>query len=175
MVCLSYLKCLFIIWMITQSTYVCSLALMHFSGGTFWHWVKLLSNLKSMPMKKQCRHFVMKVFIIFQIYEAFTSCLSLGICSSKETNSLVIFEVFLVLFDMVLCLLLVGICTPLSLGASMIEVILNSIGIAHGFLQGCILNKSTPCCFVACLYSVSQVLVLPYLTLFKEFTASFSF
>ena len=87
-----------------------------------------------MPMKKQWEHLVVKLFTIFWISPASTSCVGFGIRSFRETGSLVIIDDFLALFDRVVYRLVEDVGVLLSARVSEGVVLLEFDGTGHGFL-----------------------------------------
>ena len=76
----------------------------------------------------------MKLFTIFWISPASTSCVGFGIRNSGETGSSVIIDDFLALFDGVVCRLVEGVGVLLSARVSEGVVLLESDGTGRGFL-----------------------------------------
>ena len=115
------------------------------------------SNLKSLPMKKQWRHFVSKLSLIFWIFLASTSWPSLGIYNSGKTGSSVITDESLSLFDRVVCRLADGVVCRLaegigvllSAGVEVVLVLLESAGTSRGFLTYWGLEDPAPSSVVA--------------------------
>src|ERR1700737_3045561 len=140
------------------------------------------SNLKSLPMKKQCRHFVSKLSLIFCISPASTSWPGFGICSSGETGSVVMTEDSLALFDGVICRLPDGVVCRLSdgggvsLSAGVLGVLvrLESTGTGRGFLTVWGLDDPAPSSVVA-LRLTGCVLALACSALLRTVIACFNF
>ena len=95
----------------------------------------LTSNLNSLPMKKQCKHLVLKLLRIFWISDGSTPSPGLGIRSFGKTCLFVMADVdSLGLFDGVVCWLCDGIDVLLLAGVAVGVILLVSAGTDRGFL-----------------------------------------
>ena len=112
----------------------------------------LMSKLKSLPMKKPRRHYVVKKFVIFKIFEASTSWLNYGITTQGD-NLVSIHEVSLILFDGMFSPLIIGICTTMLVGASIAKVLRDFMGIDFYFLR-CFLKEHVPYFSMAYLHTI---------------------
>ena len=117
-VCLLSLNCLLTICAIIQLTYASSFALTHFDSDARWRWLMLTSNLNALSMKKHWEQFVVKLFTIFCIYRASTSCPGFGMRSSGDIGSSVMTNNFLALLDGVISWLFGRVGVSLPFGVS---------------------------------------------------------
>ena len=112
----------------------------YFLGGIRWHWLMLMSNLKFMSMKKQCRHLVVKALWSFGFLKYPFHARVLAYATWGKWACQASLKSFLVLFSRVFACYWWAFCTSLSIGASVVEALFDYVGITFGFLRA-----SPPC------------------------------
>lgn len=108
--------------------------------GIGWCWCQIEIHAHEEVVQTLCCGSVYNLWI----FEASTSCSSFGIYNSGQTSLSIIPEVFIILFDMVLCLVLVG--------ASVVKVLLDFVEVTFASLQFVFLKSM-------CLFALWHVVI----------------
>ena len=133
------------------------------------------SNLKSLPMKKQWKHLVVKLFTILWISPASTSCPGFGMRNLEEIGSSIITDDSLAFLDGVVCRLAEGVGVSLSDSVFEGVVRFQTADTNCGFLTNWGLDDPAPSLEVVFCITGSWYLVLPYKPLFSTVIACLNF